>query len=158
MNAPRKSLQKKRHARLAAVQALYSIGIDVQKRGASALTVMMLEQWRESKDNDDNDVPHAAMPDAPLLETILDGALEHQATIARAVDGLILPGWSRERMSAVLLAVLQAAGGEWLSGKAKARAMLLDEYTQVAASLLDGDEVAYVHKALNLLLDALPQQ
>lgn len=155
MNAPRKSLLKKRHARLAATQALYSTSIDSQVRGAASLTVMMLEQWRDSKSDNDDHLPHAAMPDATLLEAILDSAIVHHDTINTAIDGLLVTGWSRERTSAVLLALLQAASGEWLTGKVKARAMLVDEYTQVAASLLNDDEIGYVHKALNLLPDAL---
>ena len=155
MNAPRKSLLKKRHARLAATQALYSTSIDSQVRGAASLTVMMLEQWRDSKSDNDDHLPHAAMPDATLLEAILDSAIAHREAITTAINGLLVPGWSRERTSAVLLALLHAASGEWLTGKVKARAMLVDEYTQLAASLLNDDEIGYVHKALNLLPDAL---
>jgi len=155
-SAPRKSLMKKRHARLAATQALYSTSIDTQARGAASLTAMMLEQWRDSKTDNDDHLPHAAMPDATLLEAILDSAIAHHSAIDTALDSLIVQGWSRARTSNVLLALLQAASGEWLTGKVKARAMLVDEYTQVAASLLNDDEIGYVHKALNLLPELLP--
>ena len=157
MTAQRKSIQKKHHARLAAAQALYSHSLEPTKRGAASLAAMMMEQWADSKSNQDHALPADAMPDAPLLEAILDSALEHKDRIATAVDALILPGWSRERMSEVLLAILQAAGGEALSSRNTPRPVIIDQYVDVAGSLLADDETAYVHKALNLLLDTLQE-
>ena len=158
MNAPRKSLLRKRHARLAAAQALYSKAIEPCKRGAAAMTAMMMDQWAQSKENQDNALPAEAMPDAALLEAVLDSALENAQIISDAIDGIILPGWSRERTSAVLIAILQAAGGESISPRNTPRPVIIDEYVDVAGSLLNADETGFIHKALNLMLDELLPQ
>jgi transcription termination factor NusB len=158
MNAPRKSIQKKYHARLAAAQALYGHAIEPTKRGAAAMAAVMLDQWADSKANGDNALPTDAMPDAPLLGAILDSALQHADAISDAIDAIILPGWSRERTSLVLVAILQAAGGEALSPRGTPRAVLIHEYVDVAGSLLNDDETGFIHKALNLMLDRLVPQ
>lgn len=158
MSQPRKSLQKKHHARLAVAQALYSQTMEPTKRGAAALTAMMMEQWGDSKTNNDNALPTDAMPDAALLEAVLDSALEHKQIISDAIDGIILQGWSRDRTSTVLLSILHAAGAEALSPRNTPRAVVIDEYVNVAGSLLNDDETGFIHKALNLMLDELLPQ
>jgi hypothetical protein len=58
-------------------------------------------------------------------------------------------------MSEPLLAILRSCAAEALAYPTRARAMLVDEYTEVAAQLVTDDELHYAHKAFNLLLDHL---
>ena len=54
-----------------------------------------------------------------------------------------------------LLAVLRTFAAETLAYPDRAAALLVDEYTAVAAQLVTDEELAYAHKAFNLLLGAL---
>jgi transcription termination factor NusB len=94
-------------------------------------------------------------PEQALLTTIVTTALEQAKVIEDAIETVILPQWKKSRMSLPLVCTLRALGGERLAFPTKARGMLVEEYTEIAAQLVSDDEVSYAHKAFNLLLDAL---
>lgn len=150
-----KSLLKKRAARLAAVQALYAGSIGLERKSAKELAATIQEQWKDSKVNDDQQWPADVTPDGSLLEKILVQTIDSRSFIDAAIDKLILPGWSKERMSPLMLCIFVACGAERLDDQKKPRAMLIGEYTDVASGFLSDEELNYMHKALNLLLDEL---
>lgn len=150
----RKSLMRKRAARLAASQALYSMLLEDTATTSVKLANGILSQWEDSKANDDDTLPTDAMPDKTLLSTILDRALEERARLDAAIDTIIMPGWSRARTSTVLIAMLMAASAEWLA-TSRAAAVLVDEYAAVGTSILSDEEVSYLHKALHVMFDGL---
>lgn len=150
-----KSLIKKRAARLAAVQALYAGSLGLEKKSAKQLADTIRAQWKDSKVNDDQEWPSDVLPDATLLEKILIQTVDSRDFIDQAVDTLILPGWKKERMSPLMLCIFVACGAERLDDQTKSRALLIGEYTSVASGFLSEDELSYIHKALNLLLDEL---
>jgi transcription termination factor NusB len=152
---PRKSLMRKRSSRLAAAQALYSEALIEETTLPMLLAEQVLQSWADSKLNDADDLPHATQPEMALLNTLITSAQEHAAVIEPAIDRLILPGWKKARMSLPLLAVLRTFAAEVLAFPARARGMLIDEYTAVAAQLVTDEEIDYAHKAFNLLLDDL---
>lgn len=153
--APRKSLLRKRASRLAAAQALYSEALIEKSTLPTLLAAQLLQSWADSKLNDTYDLPHEIQPEAALLNTLIDRAQFHAAEIEAAIDALILPGWSKERTSVPLLSVLRTFAAEALAYPDRAAAMLIDEYTQVAAQLVTDEELSYAHKAFNLLLDTV---
>lgn len=153
--APRKSLMRKRASRLAAAQALYSEALIEKKTMPNLLAAQLLQTWADSKLNDTSDLPHATQPEAALLNTLIDTAQTKVDTIEPAIDALILPDWSKARTSLPLLALLRTFAAEVLAYPDRAAAMLIDEYTAVAAQLVTDEELAYAHKAFNLLVDAL---
>ena len=155
MNAPRKSLMRKRASRLAAAQALYSEALIEKKTMPHLLAAQLLNTWADSRVNEVDDLPHATPPEATLLNTLIETAQHHAAAIESAIDGLILPGWTKERTSLPLLAVLRTFGAELLAYPDRAPAMLIGEYTEVAAQLVTDEELQYAHKAFNLLVAAL---
>lgn len=150
-----KSLMKKRAARLAAVQALYASSLGLEKKSAKDLAKTIRDQWKDSKVNEDQHWPADIAPDGTLLEKILVQTIDSRAFIDTAIDKLILPGWKKERMSPLMLCIFVACGAERLDDQKKPRAMLIGEYTDVASGFLSEEELAYMHKALNLLLDEL---
>lgn len=154
MSNPRKSLLRKRASRLAASQALYAHALKADKAVPEKMVKQVLQSWADSKAFDAHDLPHEAQPEQALLTTIVTSALEHAAPIEAAIEAVILPNWKKSRMSLPLLSTLRAAAAESLAS-AKPRAMLVEEYTEIAAQLVGDEEVAYAHKAFNLLLDAL---
>jgi transcription termination factor NusB len=150
-----KSLMKKRAARLAAVQALYASSLGLEKKSAKDLANTIRDQWKDSKVNEDQHWPADVIPDATLLEKILIQTIDSRPLIDASIDKLILPGWKKERMSPLMLCIFVACGAERLDDQKKPRAMLIGEYTDVASGFLSEEELAYMHKALNLLLDEL---
>lgn len=153
----RMSLLRKRAARLAAVQAIYSHLLENSGKNAHQLSQMILAQWEDSRRDKDGTLPTDAMPDNTLLTTIITRALEERGNIDTAINAMILPGWSRERTSTVLIATLMAAGAEWLASS-RAAGMLVDEYASVGASLLSEEELSYLHKALHVMFDGLARE
>jgi len=155
MNVPRKSLMRKRASRLAAAQALYSEALIEKKTLPHLLVAQLLTSWAESKASESDDLPHATPPEAALLNRLIETAQEKSALIEPAIDALILPGWTKIRTSLPLLALLRTFAAEALAYPDRAGAMLIDEYTEVAAQLVTDEELNYAHKAFNLLLTAL---
>jgi N utilization substance protein B len=152
---PNKSLLRKRAARIAAVQALYAAAIGLGEKSVPELSAAILAQWQDSKLSADADWPADVTPEPALLTRILTTALAEREAIAAATETVILPGWKRERMSPLMLCIFMAAGAEQLGNASKTRSLIIREYTDIAGSFLNEEESGYIHKALNLLLDAL---
>lgn len=155
MNVPRISLMRKRASRLAAAQALYSEALIEKKSVPNLLVAQILQAWADSKINDTEDLPHATQPEAALLNRLIETAQEHADTIEKAIESLILPSWSKARTSLPLLAVLRTFAAETLAHPDRDAAKLIDEYIKVAAQLVTDEELAYAHKAFNLLFEKL---
>lgn len=155
MSAPRRSLMRKRAARLAAAQALYAHALTHKRTKPDMLVAQVLQSWIDSKTSDAADLPFDTQPEAALTQKLVLTAIEQREAIETAIESLILPQWKKERMSLPLLSALRACAAETLAFPTKARGMLVEEYTEIAAQLVDERELAYAHKGFNLLLDAL---
>lgn len=153
--APRKSLLRKRASRLAAAQALYANALKADRAVPERMVQQVVQSWADSKTFDARDLPHDVQPEQALLTTIVTSAVEQKKTIEAAIENIILPQWKKSRMSLPLLSTLRAAAAEGLAFPTKARGMLVEEYTEIAAQLVSDEEVGYAHKAFNLLFDAL---
>lgn len=149
-----KSLLRKRASRLAASQALYANALKADKAVPALMIKQVLDSWADSKTYEAHDLPYDAQPEQALLTTIITSALDNAKVIEDAIEAVILPNWKKSRMSLPLLSTLRAAAAESL-GSTRPRGMLVEEYTEIAAQLVSDEEVAYAHKAFNLLLDAL---
>lgn len=155
MNTPRLSLLRKRASRLAAVQAMYSEALIEKSTLPALLANQLLQSWADSRTNDTDDLPHAVQPEAALLNKLIEAAQKNHAQIDAAIDAIILPGWTRARMSLPLLCVLQVCAAEAIVAPTRGRATLIEEYTEVGAQLITDEELSYAHKAFNLLLDSV---
>ncbi len=155
MSTPRLSLLRKRASRLAAVQAMYSEALIEKSTLPALLAAQMLQSWADSRSNDTDDLPHSIQPEGALLNKLIDAAQTHHVAIDAAIEAIILPGWTKARMSLPLLSVLRVCAAEAITNPSRGRATLIEEYTEVGAQLITDDELTYAHKAFNLLLDAL---
>lgn len=155
MNAPRLSLLRKRASRLAAVQAMYSEALIEKSTLPALLANQLLQSWADSRSNATDDLPHAVQPEAALLNKLITAAQEHHEAIEAAIDAIILQGWTKARMSLPLLSVLRVCAAEAIAYPTRARATLIEEYTEVGAQLITDEELTYAHKAFNLLLTTL---
>jgi transcription termination factor NusB len=156
MNRPlNKSLAKKRAARMAAVQALYAQSVSGGKPDVTKMLSNIMAHWKDSLSSNEPDLAVESTPDSALLEKILRAAILGAETIEEQIDGLILPGWKKERMSPVLMSCLRAFGGEMLARPDCERIILIDEYSAVAASFVSEQEHGFMHSALNHLARGL---
>lgn len=156
MNKPlNKSLAKKRAARMAAVQALYSLNITGVKPNVPRMLASIIAHWNDSLASEEPDLAMDIAPDSTLLEKVLKAAVLGADTIEEQIDGLILPGWKKERMSPVLMSCLRAFGAELLARPDCEAAILIDEYSTVAASFVSDQEHSFIHSALNHLARGL---
>jgi N utilization substance protein B len=149
------SLKKKRAARMGAVQALYSHSITGSKPKIEKMVEQIAAHWQDSLNNEEPDWALEAAPDTKLLERILTAAFEHAELIEEQIDSLILPGWRKERISAVSLSTLRAFAGEMIARPDTNTVVLIDEYTDVAASFTAEQEISFIHSAMNHLARAL---
>ncbi len=149
------SLAKKRAARMASVQALYSHAMTGGKADVPKMIAAIVAHWKDSLGSDEPDFAMDVPPDTALLEKILKAAVVGVDTIEEQIDGLILPGWKKERISPVLLSCLRAFGGEMLARPDCESAILIDEYSTVSASFVSDQEHPFIHSALNHLARGL---
>lgn len=151
----RRSLQRKRASRLAAVQALYAHALLGDARTPATMAAQITQSWMDSKTFGLADLPYEIQPEQALLLALVDAARTHESIIEAAIEKIVLPQWKTARMSLPLLSTLRIAAAETLAFPKKARGLLVEEYTDLTAELVGDDETAYAHKALNLLLDSL---
>ncbi len=143
---------------MAAVQALYSHAMNPIKAGIPAMVAMMVAHWKDSLANHEQDLALNIAPDSALLERIVRSAIEQQTLIEEQIDNLILPDWRKERMSEALLCNLRAFAAELLARPESKIAMLIGEYTEVAAAFVSDQELAFIHSALNHIAHGLRRE
>lgn len=152
MSLERISLLRKRAARLASVQAIYSEALIETSLAPALLANQLLQSWADSRANNTDDLPHGTQPEVALLNKLIDAAQQNHKAIDEAITTLIQPGWKKERMSLPLLSLLKVFTAEVLIAPTRSAATLTREYTEVGAQLLTDEELSYAHKAFNLLL------
>ena len=130
-------------ARLAAVQALYQMEVS----GAS--TADVLEDVRAGKVPRETEATDAdAEGDAELFKVLIEKAVERQATLDRAIARHLSKGWRLERIDAVARAILRAGAAELEQRRDVPKAVVLDEYVEIANALFDGPEAGFINAAL----------
>ena len=155
--APRQSLQRKRASRLAAVQALYARTLKSDVTVPATMVQQISQSWADSKTYEQHDLPYETQPEQALLLALVSAALAHEATIEATIEQVILPQWKKSRMSLPLLSTLRMAAAEAIAFPKKSRGLLVEEYTDITAQLVGDEEIAYAHKAFNILLDAIAE-
>ncbi len=130
-------------ARLAAVQALYQMEVS----GAS--TADVLEDFRAGKLPRETEATYAdAEGDAELFKVLIEKAVERQATLDRAIARHLSKGWRLERIDAVARAILRAGAAELEQRRDVPKAVVLDEYVEIANAFFDGPEPGFINAAL----------
>jgi transcription termination factor NusB len=146
------SLQKKSAARMAAVQCLYTrLMSDVPltpARQLSALKKRLANNVGEQK----LIIGRAVEPNYGMVEAILGGMDDFGADIDSRIDSVLNASWTRERMSPVLISILQAGVFELFFYKSAQSKIIIDEYCQVTARFFGEAEVNFVHGALSSLV------
>jgi transcription antitermination factor NusB len=150
-NAKNLSLQKKSAARLAAVQCLYKVAMLKTtlnpEQELSALRVKFFRNPEEQKAQ----IGVAVEPNYPLLEALLVGVKAHRKEIDTMMGSVLSKEWKRDRMSPVLVAILQAAIVEYFFHKDAPLKVIQDEYCHLTRSFFSEKEVKFMFAALAAL-------
>jgi N utilization substance protein B len=136
-------MEKRRGARLAAVQALYQM--DVTGKGVNDAIGELETHWIG------REVEGVALPEAEraFFRDVLNGVVREQRAIDRAVDGALADGWPLRRIEAVLRSVLRAGTYELLFRKDVPPKAVINEYVTVCRAFYEGDEPGLANAVLD---------
>jgi len=145
------SLQKKTAARMAAVQCLYTLAVGGEKLSPAQQLVILKKQLLNNKTEQKLQVGVPLEPNYKLLQTLLEGIDKWHTDIDSRLDSTLSTEWKRERMSPLLVAILQCAIFEMFFDKEISAKIMVDEYTRLTRSFFAEAEVGFVHAALSKL-------
>ncbi len=130
----------KSEARLAAVEALFSLQIDSDKRTAKHALADILEYYKEDEID--------AKPNKKFLEKIVWGVTEHQENIDELISKHLSLEWKLNRLNLIVQAILRAAVFE-LSAAEISHKVIINEYIDVAKCFCDDTDVAFINGILD---------
>ncbi len=134
----------RRAARLAAVQALYQMELG----GAS--TADVIAEFDAGKLPLGSEANYAGVEgDAGLFKLLIDGAVNRQAIIDRAIARHLGKNWRLDRLDAVARAILRAGATELEQCAATPVAVVIDEYVEIAKGFLDTAEIGFINATLD---------
>lgn len=141
------SLRKKSSARLAAVQCLYQ----AKMRGYASNPAALIDQYSKQLNDSvgDKEIRYSAPPDMKLFSTLITGVCEHQDELAALIESSLKDNWKKERMSPLILSLLEAALFELQFAGSLKPAMVINEYVTLSASFFNEQETNFI----NALLD-----
>lgn len=156
MNQPqqRESIRRKRSSRMAAVQALYSYAISERKPTTEKLVQQLIDQWGESV-GIDIEWPSDDKPEQAMLRDIVGGVVDHLTDVDNHINGTLKETWKPERMDPVLIALLRCAVFELAYKTDRKIPVIVDEYVTIASGYFEGNELGFVHSALQQLVAKL---
>lgn len=133
----------RRAARLGAVQALYQMEV------SGATTADVIADFAAGKLPRETEATYTdSEGDADLFKVLIEKAVERQATLDRAIARHLGKGWRLERIDAVARAILRAGAAELEQRRDIPKAVVLDEYVEIAKSFFDGPEPGFINAAL----------
>lgn len=136
-------MEKRRAARLAAVQALYQMDL----AGKGLIEAMgEFETFWMGKEVDGVSLPAA---EANFFRDVLSGVVREQRPIDRAVDDALADGWPLKRIETVLRSILRAGTYELMFRKDVPAKAVINEYVTVASSFYEGDEPGMTNGVLD---------
>ncbi|MEN5083943.1 transcription antitermination factor NusB [Bosea sp. TWI1241] len=137
--------EKRRGARLSAVQALYEMEIG----GRGVIEAMSeFEAFWIGKEIDEVELPEAEIA---FFRDLLGGVVREQRMVDRAVDEVLASGWPLKRVEAVVRAVLRAGCYELAFRKDVPARAVISEYVAVARAFYEGEEIGMVNAVMDRL-------
>ncbi|MDE3060095.1 MAG: transcription antitermination factor NusB [Pseudomonadota bacterium] len=145
------SLQKKAAARMAAAQCLYTAAVNKEALAPTQRINALKARLADNRDEQKLTVGQPVEPNYKLAEALLAGVADRQVEIDALLDSALKVGWTRARMSPLMVAILQCAIFELRFGKEISPKIVIDEYTRLTRSFFADDEVNFVHGCLSQL-------
>lgn len=131
-------------ARLGAVQALYQMELS----GAS--TADVIADFAAGKLPRETEASYTdSEGDLDLFKTLVEKAVDRQATLDRAIARHLSKGWRLERIDAVARAILRAGAAELEQRPDIPVAVVINEYVEVAKAFFEGPEPGFINAALD---------
>ncbi|HEX2525051.1 MAG TPA: transcription antitermination factor NusB [Geminicoccus sp.] len=144
-----KPITKRRAARFAAIQALYQIEL----MGARPSMVV-----HEFDDHRLSELFEPFLPDEPAPDVdrewfrlVVTGAAEETARLDGDIAPLLATGWTMERLSAPMRALLRCAAYELAYRHDVPPNVVVDEYVELAYAFFEGGEPGFVNAILDRL-------
>jgi N utilization substance protein B len=142
-------ITKRRAARLASIQALYQIEL----MGARPSAVVT-----EFDDHRLSELFEPFLPDAPAPDVdrewfrlVVLGAAEQRERLDTDIAKLLTTGWTLERLSAPMRALLRCAAYELAFRHDVPPNVVVDEYVELAYAFFEGGEPGFVNAILDRL-------
>ena len=142
------SLQRKSAARVASVQYLFGYA----QHTPTGYIAMLKKQLAGNPAEQKLLYGGPYEPHYPLLEAILSGVAQWQADIDKRLESVLTKDWKRERMSTLLIAIMQCAIFELFFYKDAKPMVVIDEYTRLTGRFFDEAETNFVYAALGTLV------
>jgi N utilization substance protein B len=141
--------ERRRAARLAAVQALFQL--EFSGRGADGVVREFLEHRLPEEGGDG--------VDREFFADLVTGVVSAQADVDKAVSAVLAKNWRLDRLDATARAILRAGGYEVLRRPDVPAAATIDEYVDIAHAFLDATQSGFINAALDALArKARPQE
>ncbi|MBY0428890.1 MAG: transcription antitermination factor NusB [Alphaproteobacteria bacterium] len=140
---------QKSAARLAAVQALYTIDYTGNLAGSA------VQDFLQRKMPVDVDAPVPEDFDEDLFTSIVNGTLARQADIDGMVTGSLDAKWPLERLEKIIKSILRAGVGELLIHGNTDTAIIINDYVNVAHGFFGGKEPGLVNAVLDKVSKSL---
>mgnify|MGYP001205391842 FL=1 len=137
-------IEARRAARLGAVQALY------QMETGGASTADVIAEFDAGKLPRETEATYGgAEGDVSLFKTLIENAVDRQATLDGAISRHLGKNWRLDRLDAVARAILRAGAAELEQRPDIPTAVVIDEYVEIAKSFFDGPEVGFINATLD---------
>ena len=145
------SLQRKSAARVAAVQCVYARIISDAPLLPHAQISELKARLKNNKNEQKLTLGLPLEPNYPLATAIVEGTLQFEDDIDGRINQHLSAEWTRERMSKLLIAILQCAIFELFFYKSAKHKVIIDEYTRLTSRFFADAEVNFVHGILQKL-------
>lgn len=134
--------ERRRAARLAAVQALYQM--DMSGEGDKPV----IRQFRDHHFGHRGE-PGKVEADEEFFEALIEGVVAFQKEIDLAIADHLSAKWSLKRMDITLRAIMRAASFEVMQRPDVPALVIIDEYVSISADFFDdGKEPSFVNGVL----------
>lgn len=154
MPAPNKSIREKSAARMAAVQIAYNYRI-LQKTPRFEAMLKDFDKFRDASEEQDLPAAIKDKPHMPTFKKLLEGYADHFEVLKPIAEESLHGDWKPERVNPLLLIILEYAVFELDHNRELSEAIIVNEYTDVGARLLDVRDVDFLHASLKQLSQKL---
>ena len=129
-------------ARFAAVQALYQMELS----GSTPETA--IDDLSAGRLPAAEAGPADVEVDQALFRTIVESAVAEQAGVDTEIARALAQGWKLERIDSVARAILRAGVVEIWRNKETPKAVLIDEYVEIAKDFFEGPEPGFINATM----------
>ena len=135
-----------RHARLAAVQAIYQqtiTAIDPEE---------LISEFLDYRLNEEQDSTFSLKADSQLFTDIVRGFCHHHTEIDSMISSVLSPSIIFKRLELLIQSILRAGTLELLIHKELPKPIILDEYITIAKAFFNGRESAMINGILHAIV------